>query len=201
MEKSKKPKARLDYYSQEEDGERRDYVHFLGYFDSYLSEAEGRLVTALAYELTKEGERLLLAFYPICTQSWEKVEDEDWVTLHSASVPRWGLFRKKVIPWIVGYACTREKFREVLMYAWNISGNDTVLAIPMNETNLSTLVEAFDCPKENLAKVIGHYPTVISRGHDGLWLKIQSRDWKPTDMLGKLREITDREIVYREKPL
>lgn len=178
----------------------------LGYFDGTIAEEDAYSLCKIMSHLVSSGDQICLSLYPIDEARWSDLTKQDWATLAEKRFVRKGLFRaSKQVLWTVGHAQTIEKLRAIYQFAWNISGNEDLLALSIHGNSLPQIVETYQddigTSQKNEEELIKCCPFIMSRGHDGHWIYIYSSRNTAEDILGVVRGASNMPVHLSDKPL
>jgi hypothetical protein len=169
------------------DGQREFFVHRFGDFvtrrtaltmDVSFTEDDAGRLAAFCVSLAGAVEHVGVAFYPWVERRWRELSAADWRTHVERQFPRRRFPRPTFSTWVVGAAASEAKLAEVVLWAWTLPGQDTLLLFDLAEVNADTVAGMFQDDREedpvNETALLAVTSNVLSRGDSGTHIRLFS---------------------------
>ena len=164
-----------------------------GYFDCQIDHELSNLIAALIWAVANQRLKVFVATYLFDETRWNKAKQLGWQIHLRKTFVRKALFPKTITySWIVGYCPSQECLQEVINTGWNLSGNESFIMILSYDTAniLPKIGETYEDDlgtlEFNELKWIDFCPFVFSRDHDGLTLRLYTRDLDEDELRQKV---------------
>lgn len=166
----------------------------LGPIGAFLQAQEAELLGRLSLSLAGGGNDVFCALYLMDAKRWPDASSTGWMELSRRTYVRKGLFgAANELVFVVGKVVGLEALKKVIAYGWNSAGGESFHVLLGGAAAITAGFQSFvddvGADDENEKELIRHFPTVLSRDHDGNHLHILSRVVTSQALSTCLREV------------
>lgn len=152
-------------------------IHSLIGFSDRISYADALYIAQLIQRVSHPPQVILHAFYTLGAPQWKELDVLPWHTLATRTFRRKLFFRVTQRPWVIGFSEDIKHLAKIFQFSWNMSGNETWLAVLGNSpSEYQLLAEKFVDHMESTdiipRKLLEHFWLVVSRASDGIALEL-----------------------------
>lgn len=157
------------------------WEYSIGRIGAFLGNRGAEVLARLALGVARADEDILCVLYLMDPRRWPSASSVGWTELGRRQFVRKGLFgteNQHVL--VAGKADRLESLKSVIGYGWNSAGSESFHVLPGRARDVESLLEGFvddvGADDENEKALLTPFRTILSRDHDGGYLRVLSKD-------------------------